>query len=221
MKKVLVNMSSLNTEPFMNHFISLMNNRFACKKFDTNKKLDKKEIDFILECARLSPSSFGLEHWHFFAVTSPHVISQLYEVCFQQEAVLTAPFIVISVFRKNDTYAPNSPFITERGSRFPGGLDIFVDDYKGYYAYLSEKGALNNWAKSQCYIPCANMMTGAIAAGIDSCAIEGFDNNGVISVLGLDSSIWETGIITVFGFSAEENIRTKIRMPREEIISYV
>ena len=161
MKKVLVKMSLNDTESAMQFFTSLMKKRFACKKFDTKRKLVKKEIDFILECARLSPSSFGLEHWHLYAVSSPDVINKLYNVCFQQEAVSTASLIVISVFRKSAVYSPDSSFISQRGSRFPGGLDVFIDDYKGYYTYIHESGNLNHWVKAQCYIPCANMMTGA------------------------------------------------------------
>lgn len=221
MKKVRVDMKPPNSNASMHSFLSLMKKRYACKKFDTNKKLTNQEVSFILECARLSPSSFGLEHWHFFAVISPHKIRKFYDVCFQQEVVLTSSLIVISVYRKDIVYSPDSSFISQRGSRFPGGLDNFIEDYKGYYKYLIETNNINHWAKSQCYIPCANMMTGAISAGIDSCAIEGFDNLGVLSVLNLDPSLWDTGIITVFGFSLEDDNREKIRMPPEEIISYV
>lgn len=39
--------------------------RHACKEFDPNKKVTKDDMDFILETARLSPSSFGIEPWHF------------------------------------------------------------------------------------------------------------------------------------------------------------
>ena len=39
--------------------------RHACKEFDTNKIIPKDDFDFILETARLSPSSFGFEPWHF------------------------------------------------------------------------------------------------------------------------------------------------------------
>jgi len=42
--------------------------RHACKEFDTEKKLSQDEIEFILETARLSPSSFGFEPWHFVVV---------------------------------------------------------------------------------------------------------------------------------------------------------
>ena len=39
--------------------------RYACKEFDPKKKIPKKDFDVLLETARLSPSSFGLEPWRF------------------------------------------------------------------------------------------------------------------------------------------------------------
>ncbi len=198
-----------------------MHHRYACKLYDTARKLSSDDISFILECARLSPSSFGLEHWQFLAVTTLEKIAELKEACFAQDAVGTAALIVVAACRRGSAYEPGSDFVTERGGRFPGGLDIFVDDYRGYYEYLAANDLVDHWARAQAYIACANMMTGAAAAGIDSCAIEGFSNEHVVSVLGLDPDIWLTGIITVFGYSAIEGNREKIRMPASRIITHV
>jgi len=202
-------------------FLAAMNRRYACKLYDTARKISEDDIGYILECARLSPSSFGLEHWHLYAVTGTEKIGELREACFAQDAVGTAPLVVVAVCRRGVAYEPGSDFVTERGSRFPGGLDVFVADYRGYYDFLHDSGLVDHWARSQTYIACANMMTGAAVAGIDSCAIEGYDNAKVLSVLGLDSLLWETGIITVFGYCASDDNREKIRMPAERIITRV
>ena len=42
--------------------------RHACKVFDEKKIVRDDDIAFILEMARLSPSSFGFEPWHFVVV---------------------------------------------------------------------------------------------------------------------------------------------------------
>ena len=55
----------------MSGFLQVMHRRYACKLFDQKRPLDAGTVRFILECGRLSPSSFGLEHWHFHAVLSP------------------------------------------------------------------------------------------------------------------------------------------------------
>jgi len=198
-----------------------MRRRFACKLYDRARSPSDEDTAFILECARLSPSSFGIEHWHLFAVRSGAAIARLSEACFAQDAVGTAPLVVVAACRRAWAYDPDGDFIASRGSRFPGGRGVFVDDYRGYYDYLRDNSLLDHWARSQCYIACANMMTGAAAAGIDSCAIEGFDNEAVLGILDLESAKWETGLIASFGYSAEKELREKIRMAPSEIITYV
>lgn len=39
--------------------------RHACKEFDPDAKIPEEDFLFILEAARLSPSSFGFEPWKF------------------------------------------------------------------------------------------------------------------------------------------------------------
>jgi nitroreductase len=198
-----------------------MKARYACKLYDVSRPVEKSDIDYILECARLSPSSFGLEHWHLYAVVTPDKRQALFRACFDQDAVGSAPLAVVAVCLRSPSYRPDSPFVRERGCRFPGGLEVFINDYKGYYDYLEKNQLEDHWARSQCYIASANMMTGAAAAGIDSCAIEGFDNDLVLSLLSLDGDVWQTGLITVFGYSAEKSDRNKIRMSASRIITYV
>lgn len=202
-------------------FLAVMRRRFACKLFDQTRPLSDRDAAFILECARLSPSSFGIEHWHFFAFRSPERIVSLRAACFDQDAVGSSSLAVVAVCRRGPAYRPDGAFIAARGSRFPGGLKVFVDDYRGYFEYLDSSGLVDAWARAQCYIPCANMMTGAAAAGIDSCAIEGFDDGKVLALLGLDPGEWQTAIVTVFGHAASDEPREKIRMPAQEIITYV
>ncbi len=42
-------------------FLEMMNFRHACKVFDETKKISDEDFQYILEAARLSPSSFGYE----------------------------------------------------------------------------------------------------------------------------------------------------------------
>ena len=48
--------------------ISAFQFRHACKEFDSTKKLSEADINFILQTANLSPSSFGFEPWHFVVI---------------------------------------------------------------------------------------------------------------------------------------------------------
>ena len=63
------------------------------------------------------------------------------------------------------------------------------------------------------------MMTRAAELGVQSCAIEGYDNNKVISALKLDKNDEEVGIVIAFGYPDEEE-REKIRISAEEAFVY-
>ena len=45
--------------------------RHACKAYDPNRKISEDDLRFILETARLSPSSFGLEPARFVVIKKP------------------------------------------------------------------------------------------------------------------------------------------------------
>jgi nitroreductase len=204
----------------MDGFLALMERRWACKLFDAEAPLDQETMGFILECGRLSPSSFGLEHWQFHAVLSREPREALFEACFRQECVRTAALVVAITVRREAAYLPGSPFVRQRAERFPGGLPVFHADYDPYHRFLTETGAVESWASAQSYIPLANMMTGAAAAGVDSCAIEGFEAGKVLSILGLSPEEWALGILAVFGYPAEPR-RPKIREPLSRLVTFL
>jgi nitroreductase len=198
-------------------FLESMQARFACKLFDPGKHLSRREFDFILECGRLSPSSFGLEHWEYVVVADPSLREGLFEACLRQDCVRSAGLALAILVRRAEAYDPGSEFIAQRAGRFPGGLPVFLADYQGYYDFLSREGRLEHWARAQTYIALANMLTGAASIGVDSCAVEGFEEAAVLGLLGRDPAAWSVGVIAVFGFRAEE-VRPKIREPIESVL---
>lgn len=198
-------------------FKELMNTRFACKKYK-DKEVDKAIIDYILECGRLTPSSFGLEAWSFHVVIGKDKKRELYEACFQQESMKSSAFS-ICICTPKTSMSCDDPLVKQRGVRFPGSLDEFLDDYKGYYEYLKSISAIDSWLKAQTYLVCSNMMNAAVEKDVQSCAIEGFHNEKVLNVLGLDNTKNAVGIIITFGYK-DEPIRPKIRMDVNEISTF-
>lgn len=47
--------------------LEIFSTRYSCRNFK-NEKLKKEDLNTILEIARLSPSSLGLEPWRFLVV---------------------------------------------------------------------------------------------------------------------------------------------------------
>lgn len=201
-------------------FLATMQERWACKLYD-GRALAPEEETFILECGRLSPSSFGLEPWRLVANRPGGQVRQaLFDACFAQEGVRTAGLVVSILVRTAEAYDPDGPLVLQRSSRFPGGHPVFRADFIGYYEYLKSEGRLEEWARAQAYIACANMMTGAKAAGIDSCAIEGYKEGEVLAALGAEPRAWRVGLVVAFGHPAEP-VREKIREGLEAISEFL
>jgi nitroreductase len=80
-----------------------------------------------------------------------------------------------------------------------------------------------DWASKQCYIPLANMMTSAAMIGIDSCPIEGFNqetSNKILKEdLGIDTSLYGISYMVAFGYRVNEP-REKTRRNINDIITY-
>ncbi len=201
-------------------FLVAMGDRYACKRFDPTLPLPAEAEAYILECGRLSPSSFGLEPWTFRVFRGGPRSREFSDVCLGQEAALTSPFAVVVTTRKPEAFDPDSGFVRARSERFPGGHPVFKADYEGYYRFLEREGRLPHWSRAQAYIAGANMMTGAAAAGIDSCPIEGYDEEKLAAFLGPDAADEAPGLVLLFGYRAEDE-RPKIRETLESIVRVV
>ncbi|WP_033765420.1 nitroreductase family protein, partial [Helicobacter pylori] len=55
----------------------LLNERHSCKMFDSHYAFSSEELEEIAEIARLSPSSYNTQPWHFVMVTDKDVKSQI------------------------------------------------------------------------------------------------------------------------------------------------
>ncbi|HHT79779.1 MAG TPA: NAD(P)H-dependent oxidoreductase [Spirochaetales bacterium] len=197
-------------------FLEAMQGRFACKLY-SEQKIQEADLLSILEYGRLTPTSFGLEMWSFHVVENQAMRKQLYHACFDQTSVLSAPLSIVTLSRPASFLHPDGKWVKGRGARFPGSLSDFVEDYRPYYNFLVEEGRLESWSRSQGYLAVANMMTGAAALGIQSCAIEGFDEDSVLSLLALDRQEWIVSMVIPFGYPAEP-ARPKIRASIKELV---
>ncbi len=198
--------------------LAAMQQRYACKRFNPEKKITEQDLRMILEAGRLAPSSFGLEHWQFFVSRSQKTLDRFYEACFAQENIKTAAALITVAVRTASFYHPESDFVRSRSERFPGGYTVFVDEYRGYWDFLVKSGIIESWARAQGYIASAHMMTMAASLGIDSCAIEGYNEEAVLSLLELPRSDWRISLLLPLGYR-DEPIREKIRIPLDNIFT--
>ena len=90
--------------------------RHACKIFDENKKISNEDINYILEAARRSPSSFGMEAWKFLVITNEALKAKLRPVCWDQVQITSCSHLVI-VLAGIESVKPESGIPKKRFAR--------------------------------------------------------------------------------------------------------
>jgi nitroreductase len=205
--------------------------RHACKEFDPSKKVAKEDMDFILETARLSPSSFGFEPWHFIVVQDTELREKLKNGAWGATKKLeTASHYVVCLTMKSYFLKHDSPYIKDFMKNVQHLTDDVIEVRSKFYREfqqsdfdLSDDRKLLDWAAKQSYIPLANMMTSAAMLGIDSCPIEGFKQAETDTVLkqdfGVDTSQYSVSYMVAFGYRANEP-KVKTRRSSKEVITW-
>ncbi len=195
------------------------NSRHACKLFDDSKKIPKEDMEFILETARLSPSSFGMEHWHILNITNEDLRKELKPVCWDQAQITSCSNLLI-LLAKKDMFEGSSEYVEQMFNR----RGLSPEHTKAYIAkytqFVEARPSKIEWSQKQCYIAGANMATTAAMLGVDSCFIEGFEKEKVEKVLGIDTTKEELAFILALGYKANETT-PKFRLPIEQVVTNI
>lgn len=205
-------------------FLDALKYRFACKEFDTAKKISEEDFQFILETARLSPSSFGFEPWKLLVIENVALRDEMKKFAWGAQTQLpTADKFLIVLSRTKNSLQPESEYIQNHLKNVAKMPDDVVAGYthhfKNFLTYdfdlLSDDRLVFEWASRQAYIAMANMMTSAATIGIDSCPIEGFDKAAVEQLLvhkGLiNTDEFGVSAMLAFGYRLAEPSRDKTR----------
>ena len=206
-------------------FMEAMDFRHACKVFDESKKINDEDMNFILEAARKSPSSFGMEPWKFLVITNEELKVKLRPFCWDQPQITTCSHLVVILAAienvKPESGVPRKKFA--RREMPEEKYEFYLNLYKSHLT--NTKTLLNDenvyyWTARQTYIALGNMMTAAAIKGIDSCPIEGFEKEKVEEVLGLDTTKYQVSVISPFGYRVNPQSK-QLREPIENIVEYI
>jgi nitroreductase len=206
--------------------------RHACKSFDPGRKIDAADFDLILETGRLSPASFGYEPWRFLVIQNPDLREKLKAVTWGAQTHLpTASHFLVILSRRAADMRFDSPWLDQLMRTGMGFDDTRVAQrvarFKTFqeqdFHLLDDDRYLFEWSCRQCYIALGNMMTAAALRGIDSCAIEGYDQALAEAVLN-DAGLTENGrfgiaVMCAFGYRIKPQT-PKTRQPLTDIVRW-
>jgi nitroreductase len=210
----------------MKNVLDKLNWRYATKVFDNSKKVSKEDLNILLDAARLSASSYGLQPYHFFVIEDNEIRSKLRKASWNQSQITDASYLLVLA---------NKPTFDD--SLVDNYIDIIIEtrgvskkDVEGYSQMM--KGALlglpdeqkKSWTSDQTYIALGNLMTIAAEMEIDTCPMEGFDKAQYNEILGLNDKNLNASVVLAVGYRADNDETQnypKVRYSREQIITHI
>lgn len=196
--------------------------RYATKKMN-GKTVPTDKVDYILEAARLAPSSSGLQQFKIFVVTNEEVKEKMKGAAMGQSQLVDASHVL--VFASWDKYTMErmeSVFIytlKERGLPLDT-MDAYKENLWGMYSQMSEDWHAQHAAK-QAYISLGIALAAAAELKVDATPMEGFDPAQIDEILGLREMGLKSAVILTLGYRDADNDwlvnMKKVRKPKEEL----
>ncbi len=207
------------------NYLEALNNRYSVKKFDPTRIVEPEKLYQILEAARLSASSMGLQPYKIYIVGSEPVKQQLIPAFYNPSQISTCSHLIVITSKKHlekeylDGYLRH---ITEvRGTpaeqllRFKANIEGFTKD---------QNFVQQHWAEKQSYIALANLMFAAALEDVDTCPMEGFRADALGDVLMLDREKEQVSVTLALGYrAADDAFQTlkKVRKPTEKLFKFI
>lgn len=206
------------------NLIENLNWRYATKKFDSSKEVPAEKLDYILEAARLAPSSSGLQPFKIFVITDQSVKDQMKDISMGQSQVVDASHVL--VFASWDHYSLERITEVFNYTLKERGLPLdTMDDYKknlwGMYEPLGTEWHAQHAAK-QAYISLGIAMVAAAEQKVDAVPMEGFIPQKMDELLGLEKHGLKSAFVLPLGYRDADNDwlvnMKKVRTPKEDFI---
>ena len=210
----------------MKKVLDKLNWRYATKVFNPSKNVSKEDLNILLEAARLSASSYGLQPYHFFVIEDNEVRSKLRKASWNQSQITDASYLLVLANKPTfddslvDNYIDN--IIETRG--------VSKKDLEGYSQMMKSTllglpdAQKNSWTSDQTYIALGNLMTIAAEMEIDTCPMEGFDKAQYNEILGLNDKNLSASVVLAVGYRADDDETKnypKVRYSKEQIITHI
>ncbi|MEO9571919.1 MAG: nitroreductase family protein [Polaribacter sp.] len=203
-----------------------LNWRYAAKAMN-KEKVSQDKIDNIIEAARLSPTSSGLQPFEIIVVTNQKIKEQIRPVAWNQSMITDCSHLL--VFAAWDTYTEdriNTAFdlVNEVRGFKNEGWEAYRQQLLNIYPKQAAEVNFNHAAK-QAYIAFSASIIAAAYESVDTTPIEGFEPQAVDKILGLEEKGLRSCVLLPIGYRDTENDwlvnLKKVRKSTEDLVTVI
>jgi nitroreductase/dihydropteridine reductase len=199
--------------------------RYATKKFDSEKSLDKSQLDLLAQAFNLTATSYGLQPCRLVIVQDQDLKEKMVPLSYGQLQVRDASAVlVICTTAVDANYVKDYFSIVKKVRNTP---DEVIQPFQDFLANTFSKKEVvetEQWAKNQAYLILGNLLTVCAQQQIDSCPMEGFVPEQVDQLLGLEEQGLKSILLLPVGYRSEDDGMSqlkKVRRPQQEMVSFV
>ncbi|MGH7952246.1 MAG: NAD(P)H-dependent oxidoreductase [Limisphaerales bacterium] len=207
--------------------LEALNWRYATKRFDSNKKIPADVWDALERALILTPTSYGLQPYHFIVMTDLEKRAELLAHSWNQKQVVDCSHYVVFTAKTKMAEADVDRFIqrTAEVRNMPAeSLAAYRGVMLGDVVHGSRGRIAHEWAARQTYIALGNLMTSAALLGVDACPMEGIVPAEYDRVLNLNESGYAAVVACALGYRADNDKYAsvpKIRFEASELIKKI
>ncbi|SDG17675.1 nitroreductase family protein [Epilithonimonas hungarica] len=197
--------------------------RYATKKMN-GQKIPKEKLDYILEAARLAPSSSGLQQYKIIVISDRALLEKIKGFSYHQSQITDCSHLLIWIAW--DGYSDDriegvfNDMMDERNLPH-NTMDSYRKTILNLYEEAGQEWQAHHAAK-QSYISFAMAIAAAAEQKVDATPMEGFIAEKLDELLNLKGSGYKSTVILPLGYRQTENDwlvnMKKFRIPKDKFI---
>lgn len=213
----------------MKSFEDILEFRYACKRF-SDQEVSREDLDTILRAGIMAPSSCGIEQFRFVAVESDQAVANLPVFCMKQGTARTANKAIIVLAGKKQTVGPGTEVYNWHAEErakilnqiLPAEKQVTAEFVASRFDMFCDKedAEFTAWSKANGYLAAMNIMNQAAALGIDSCPIEGFEQDKFNELYPQYQAEYDVALVITLGYRNEEP-QERIRLEFDQMVTRV
>ncbi|MBW8684765.1 NAD(P)H-dependent oxidoreductase [Chitinophaga rhizophila] len=198
--------------------------RYATKKMN-GATVPKEKLDYILEAARMAPSSSGLQQYKVIVISDKALLEKIQALAYNQSQITDCSHLLVFVawdgYTEERVSEVFNHMMDERG--LPHST---MNDYKNtilnLYGPLGKEWQAHHAAK-QSYISFGLAIAAAAEQKVDATPIEGFLPDKLDELLQLKGTGYKSTVLLPLGYRESENDwlvnMKKVRTPKEAFVT--
>jgi nitroreductase len=183
-----------------------LNWRYAVKRM-TGEKVPQQKVDAILEAARLSASSAGLQPYKIIVVEDEAIKKQLQPAAYNQPQITEASHLLVFAAYEKITAAEIDDYINLQATVKKVTAESLAPFKERLVNTILPRTDVENfnWAARQAYIALGTALIAAANEAVDATPMEGFDPAAFDEILGLKKSGLKSVALLVLGYRDAAN----------------